>query len=100
MSFIDIIAHEYGWNIEYILSLPYVLVRALSKAIAERKRRELAELVLCIHPKDPQELFSELTGDKTKSKSLDELRKALSGSVIPVEVVRRGNRKHHSQASS
>jgi hypothetical protein len=100
MNFVDTLAHEYGWSIEYIMSLPYAVVPGLIRAIAERHNRELAELILCIHPKDPQELFAKLTGThEIKGKSLDELKEALAG-VIPIEVRRRGSGRFGSNTKA
>jgi len=100
MNFVDTLAHEYGWSIEYIMNLPYAIVPGLIKSISERHNRELAELILCIHPKDPQELFVKLTGtQESKRKSLDELKEALGG-VIPIEVKRHGSGRFGSNTKT
>ena len=40
ISIVDLLASEYGWDIEYILSINIDVLNALFKAIEERKKTE------------------------------------------------------------
>ena len=84
ISSIDILAHEYGWTIEYIQNLDMNEISKLLKAISKRKKLEHQMLLVIINRAIVGKPLEENKFEVTETNQLKELMSKLK---IPVKEV-------------
>ena len=84
ISSIDILAHEYGWTIEYIQNLDMNEIPKLLKAISKRKKLEHQMLLVIINRAIVGKPLEDNKFEVTETNQLKELMSKLK---IPVKEV-------------
>jgi hypothetical protein len=84
ISSVDILAHEYGWNIEYIQALDMNEISKLLKAISKRKKLEHQMLLVIINRAIVGKPLDDTKYEVTETNQLKELMNKLK---IPVKEI-------------